>query len=307
MSHLSFKRNAILPVGIAFIMFILFSSCEKEVKINLKEGATQVVVDGAIENDVPPYVVLTKSIGFFSSIDLNTLENSFLHDATITVSDGTNTVTLKEYAVDTGTANKFYFYSIDTAFAAVKMKGEIGKTYSLKIVYEGKTYEASSKLPNPKAMDTIWAGDPFAFGQNVADGAKTIYVNYADPDTLGNYGLYYTKTNDQPYYMSQDLYTDEFTNGSLQTSYPLTLGLAPGQDRQEANDSLGYVFKGDTVTLKWCAIDKKVYDFWKSYVYASNVSGNPFSTPINLKTNISNGALGIWAAYGAVYNTIVVQ
>ncbi len=107
--------------------------------------------------------------------------------------------------------------------------------------------------------------------------------------------------------MSDDLYTDEFTNGSLQSKYPLTLGTDPNAGRDAGNDSTGYVFKGDTLTLKWCSIDKKVYDFWKSFVYASNVAGNPFSTPINLKTNISNGALGVWAGYGTVYSTLVVQ
>ncbi len=295
-----------LPLSIAFFISLLLASCEKEVKIKLKDGPTQVVVEGAIETGVPPYVILTKSIGFFSSIDLNTLENSFLHGADITVSDGTNTIKLKEYTVDTGAANKFYFYSIDTAATTI-MKGVDGKTYSLKIVYDGKTYEAVTKVPNPKPMDTIWAGDPLAFGKNVPDGAKTVYVNYTDPDTLGNYGLYYTQINSGPLYLSQDLYTDEFTNGSQQKNYPLTLGLAPGQQRDGGSDSTGFVFAGDTLTLKWCSIDKPVYDFWKTYVYASNVTGNPFSTPINLKTNISNGALGVWAGYGTVYSTLIVK
>lgn len=300
------KGNALLTSGIAFFMLTLFASCEKEVKIKLSDGNSSLVVEGTVETDVPPYLVLTKSIGFFSTIDLNTLQGSFIHGANITVSDGTKTVTLKEYTIDTGGVNKFYFYSVDTALAGNQMVGVNGRSYHLKISYEGKTYEADTKVPFVQPMDTIWAGDPVKFGK-AADGAMSVYVNYNDPDTPGNYGIYYTQINSQPYFMSQDLYTDEFTNGSLQTKYPLTLGTDPTQGRDAQNDSTGYVFKGDTLRLKWCSIDKKVYDFWRSYVYASNVTGNPFSTPINLKTNISGGALGVWAGYSAVYTTLIVQ
>ena len=78
-------------------------------------------------------------------------------------------------------------------------------------------------------------------------------------------------------------------------------------DSLHANgDSLRYFYPGDTVTLKWCEIDKGVYDFWNSYDFASNAIGNPFSSPINLKTNITNGALGVWCGYGTILKTIVV-
>ena len=293
--------------GIAFFMLSLLASCEKEVKIKLKDGNSSLVVEGAVETDVPPYVILTKSIGFFSKIDLSTLDNSFVHGAHITVSDGTKTITLREYTVDTGSVSKFSFYSIDTASPGDNMVGVNGRFYSLTIDYDGKTYQSLTKIPYPKAMDSIWAGDPVKFGNKVADGAKSIYVNYKDPDTLGNYGIYYTKINSDTYYMSDDIVTDEFTNASLQTKYPLTLGIDPANKKDRSNDSLGYVFKGDTLSFKWCAIDKKVFDFWKSFLYASNVTGNPFSTPINLKTNISNGALGVWAGYGTIYTTLIVQ
>jgi len=306
MSRLHIKSNFFLLCSIALFVLSLLSSCEKEVKIKLKDGESSLVVEGAVETGVPPYVILTKSIGFFSTIDLSTLENSFIHGATVTVSNGTKTITLKEYTLDTGATSKFSFYSIDTSNPAGSMIGEVDKYYTLTIIYNGKIYESTTKIPNPKPMDTIWSGDPVKFG-NVAEGAHTIYVNYKDPDTLGNYGIYYTQINSQGYFLSDDIVTDEFTNGSLQTKYPLTMGIDPAHKSDRANDSLGYVFQGDTVTLKWCATDKKVYDFWKTYVYASNSTGNPFSTPINLKTNISNGGLGVWAGYGTVYTTIIVQ
>jgi hypothetical protein len=72
------------------------------------------------------------------------------------------------------------------------------------------------------------------------------------------------------------------------------------------SDSTGYVFRGDTVTLKWSAIDRGVFNFYQTFEYAVGTVGNPFSSPINVQTNISGGALGIWAGYGSTYTTIVV-
>jgi hypothetical protein len=54
-------------------------------------------------------------------------------------------------------------------------------------------------------------------------------------------------------------------------------------------------------------IDKGVYTFWNTYAFAQRAVGNPFSSPINVKTNISNGALGIWAGYGSSFDTLVVK
>ena len=33
-------------------------------------------------------------------------------------------------------------------------------------------------------------------------------------------------------------------------------------------------------------------------------NGSPFSSPVLIPSNISNGALGIWAGYGTWYDTL---
>jgi len=288
-----------------FSICLLFASCEKEVHINLATSPSQVVVQGAIESGVPPYVFLTSTVGFFSKIDLATLENSFLHGAVITVSDGSKTITLHEYAFDTGkTGAKFYIYSVDTIPGAPNfMIGETGKSYSLSITYNGKTYTSITKVPQPKGIDSMWFGVPIFTSSKTPDSAKQLFVNYTDPDTLGNYVRYFTAINSQQYY-AVDQFNDEVVNGKPLTQIPLTAGF---DDAQDVNvDSLRYFYKGDTVYLKWSEIDKATYDFWNSYSYARNATGNPFASPINLKTNISNGALGIWGGYGSLVTMKVV-
>ena len=51
------------------LIVIFFTSCEKDVDLNLKSANPVLVVDAQIEDGQPPIVVLTKSLGFFSNIN----------------------------------------------------------------------------------------------------------------------------------------------------------------------------------------------------------------------------------------------
>jgi hypothetical protein len=304
LSRLSTRASALSVL----LCGLLLSSCEKEVDINLKDGERKLVVEGAIESGLPPYVVLTKSLGFLSRIDMSTMEDAFVRGAIVKVSDGSHTVTLREYSVDTGlVGRKFFFYTVDTTDpAAFSFRGEMNKTYRLTISYEGKNYEATTAIPEPKPLDSLWIEKPSQYLLNKMPKARVIYFRYTDPDTFGNYIRYFTRTNSSIFYPGYEgsVLNDEIVNGTSVVS-----SIVPGRERVQPTDydSVGVVFVGDTVTVKWCGIDRAVYEFWSSYVYASNTTGSPFTTPINLRTNIKGGALGIWAGYGATFSTIVVK
>jgi hypothetical protein len=304
----TYKRgNTFRLVILAVFIFSLacFTSCEKEVNIKLDSGESNIVVEGTIETGLPPYVFLTKSIGYFAQIDLNTLQNSFIHDAVVKVSDGSKEITLKEYSIDTGKAgNKLFFYSIDTAVLPY-MVGEINKFYKLTIQYNGKVYEATTKVPNPTPLDSVLSVPPEEpFNKTKYPNAREVRIAFKDPDTLTNYVRYYTKRNSEPMYPGlNSVYSDEVINGTkFATTFPL------GEPRSsERADTLGTAHVGDTVVFKWSAIDKATYDFWSSYEYSLGTLGNPFSTPIKVKGNISNNALGIWGGYGSLSYTIIMK
>jgi len=60
---------------ILFTLFIsLFISCEKEININFNSKEKQIVVQGVIETNKNPYIILTNSIGFFDKIDFNNVQ-----------------------------------------------------------------------------------------------------------------------------------------------------------------------------------------------------------------------------------------
>ena len=301
-AYIYIMKYLLLVVFFSLVVFA-FSSCEKEVHINLGTSPTQLVVQGAVETGVPPYVAITSTIGFFSTIDLTTLENSFIHDVDIEVSDGSRTIKLREYAIDTGTQNKFYFYSVDTSNFSNIMLGETGKYYSLKITYNGKTYTSITKIPYPKGPDSLWFAEPTFKNSKTPDSAVILYANYSDPDTPGNYVRYFTSVDGAQYFPA-GIFSDEVVNGKVVKNIDLYAGY---DNSSNANgDSLRYFYPGGTVRLKWCEIDKKVFNFYNSSEYAANSIGNPFASPINLQTNITNGALGVWAGYGSVIKTLIV-
>lgn len=283
-------------------------SCEKEVNINLKSSDPQVVVQGQIETGQPPFVVLTSTLGFFSKVDLSTYEKSFIHNAVVTVSDGAKTVTLKEYTFDTGASFRFSVYSLDTTSLtpANIIFGENNKTYTLTITHEGKTYTGVTTIPTPQGFDSMWFDEPLFVTDKTADSARQLFVNYKDPDTLGDYVRYFTRRGNDLFYPSE-IFSDEVVNGKqvnkigLIAGYEQTTGVE-GQGR----DSLLYFFPGETVTLKWCAVDKGVYNFFNTLLFARNSVGNPFASPINPTTNMKDGALGVWAGYGVYERTMTV-
>lgn len=292
-----------------FIMMLLsvicLLSCEKEVNFDLGTSAEKVVVEGTIETGLPPYVFLTKSIGFFSKVDLNTLGNSFIHGAKITVSEGTYSFVLREYQVNNSGVT-FSFYTVDSSdLNALAFTGQAGKSYHLNIEYNGKSYTSTTTIPMPKALDSLWAEAPKP--EEMPEhypNSMLLFARYTDPDTLGNRVRYFTKRNSEaflsPYY---SVYDDAIINGTR-----VDIQLSAGFNRMDTInlETFGYFYKGDTVVVKWSSIDLQVFDFWRTLEFSYGSTGNPFSSPVKVTSNISNGALGVWAGYGNTYDTLII-
>jgi hypothetical protein len=310
MRNMIFNSNASRQAGIAVVLFMLLTliSCEKEVKIDVKSGKPQLVVEGAIETDMPPYVFLTNSLGYFSSINMDKVQNSFVHGAEVYVSVGNNTVKLEEQTIPTGVPGlRVYVYTTDPD----KLKGELEKTYKLTIKYNGELYEAVTKIPTPTPLDSVISIIP-PFTPDENPDVRQIKVFFKDPDTLGNHVRYFTRRyngatkKNEPFFpgLAPSVYSDEIINGTqFQTIF--ALGETPGV--KVDFDSMGYAYPGDTVTLKWCAIDKSVYDFYSTFEFAINSLGNPFASPTRMASNISNKAIGVWAGYGPIYVDVPIK
>lgn len=287
--------------------FFSFMSCEKEVNFNLPASISEkIVVEGGIEIGTPPVVLLTNSFGFFSKLDLGTLQNAFISGAQISVSDGSRTVNLREYAIDT-LGNFYKFYSVDSAnIADLTFIGQAGKSYQLKIVVDGETYEAVTTIPQPAhaAFDTIWS-EPFETPDPEHPEYRRVMVRYNDPPELGNRFRIFIRQNSRPFLAGRfSTMNDDIINGTS-TDLDFYNVLNP-MDTSTAEGRFAFL-PDDTVTIKFSAIDKTTYDFWQTLDFSVGTTGNPFSTPVKVPSNISNGALGIWGGYAPTFKTVIVR
>ncbi len=283
-----------------FLVMTLLS-CEKTININTDATSPKLVVDATIENDVAPTVVLSSSFGYYASIDSTVLQNSFIHNAIVSISDGSKTHQLKEYKVPLANGT-LYYYSSDPANPTTFMKGEFGKQYELKITYQNQLYSSITTIPQlTKKIDSIW----WVPLKNYPDSPQVnIMTRVTDPPGLGNYIRYFTKQNSDPFYPGiNSVFDDQIVDGKT-----YSIQIDRGVDRNVPIDrkNYGYFMKGDTAVIKLCNIDKPTYDFWRTWEYAFQSVGNPFSSPGKVTGNINNGALGAFCGYAVQYKTLII-
>ena len=286
-----------------FLIFILVSlvACEKNINFDLKNATDVLVVDGNIENGRAPEIMLTQSLDFFNTLSADQLANSFVHNAFVTISNGVTTHQLKEYSILLPNGYKAYRYSIDSSNLATAFLGQINTQYTLYIKSEGKEYRASTLIPPlAKKLDSLW-WMPTPFPKEVDD--VTVMVQVTDPPGLGNYIRYFTKINNEPFLPGRNSVADD----QVINDVTYRIELEPGLDRNLTKPKENPSFKkGDVVTLKVCNIDRDAYNFFSTWEFAFQSIGNPFSQPNKVMGNISNGALGAFYGYGAVYKTLVI-
>lgn len=300
-------------------MLLLLFGCEQDLTLIMPEGEEMLVVEGHIEQGTPPVVVLTRSVPVFSDLSAEALEQSFVHDAQVTVTSNGQTYNLYEVAspefseqlqqvvsVQLGFPVKqlgrnsgflFYVYTTD------ELLGEVGKSYRLRISQGGRLLNATTTIPQLNPLNSLWT---VPHPKPEQDSLRILYYSYTDPDTLGNSIRYFTKRNNEPFFpgLFTSVFNDELVNGRT-ISFPLDRGEPKGQ--AELNEELyGYFGVGDTVVVRWAAIDLPHYRFWYSLESEQNSNGSPIGTPNITRSNIEGG-LGIWGGYGVTYHSIVIE
>ena len=282
---------------------ILFFSCEKNIDFKLKDADALLVVDAQIENGQAPTVALSKSLDYFGAISPQILANSFVHNAEVTMSNGTVTHAFKEYTVPLGNGYFLYYYSIDSANLATAFIGEFGKQYSLTVKAEGKVYTAKTTIPLlTKIFDSLWTKMP---PPNVDTSKRLLMARAIDPPGLGNYVRYYTKKNSERFLPGfNSVFNDEVVDGTtyygeVEQGIDRNNPLPTGDDR--------FFTRGDTISFKLSNIDKATYTFWNTWEFNQQSIGNPFSQPGKVIGNISNGALGAFCGYASKIGTIIAR
>lgn len=288
-----------------FLLILLtFTGCEKDINLSINNQAPVLVVDAQIENGKAPLVALSTSLNFFSTISPAELAASFVHDAHVTLGDGSKTVTLKEYTVTDSAGFKVYYYSVNPSNPDSVITGMLNTNYQLNITTaDGKQYSSTTMIPPiAKVIDSLW----WKPAPNNPDTSRCVmWGRFSDPKGFGNYIRYFTRVNSQQFLPGQNsVFDDQFTDGS---TYDLSFEMGYDKNTIDPNrDDIGFAHRGDTVTVKFCNIDKASYDFWRTWEFSYQSYNNPFSSPVKVIGNISNGALGAFTGYAAMYKTVII-
>jgi len=251
----------------AITLALILSSCTEIIDISTNATEPQLVVEANIALNETATVFLSKSVG------LNEPTNfEMVGGATVRITDNTGkTEILSEY-------NGEYFTQT--------MKGEVGKTYTLKIESGTQTITSECKIPSYVPIDSfmvvnsLFPGGPQPIGNQSAPFYE-IKLKYQDPVDQQNFYRIVVKYNGQ----IQDrnsIFDDRFTNGKLMESTVIIF-----------NDS---VKAKDKISIELQCIDKNVYNYFASMGSAGGPPGAS-SSPANPYTNLNGAILGYFSAH----------
>jgi hypothetical protein len=254
----------------AVIVLLVFSSCTKVIDIDLNSASPQTVIIGNVSDQAGPCVVtLSQTVNFNQT-------NTFppITGAVVTISDNAgNTETLAE--------------SPSGTYSTSKIQGVPGRTYTLTVTANGKTYTAASTMPNPVNLDTI------VYTQGGFGGREKRWeAKFLDPSGGAHYYALFFEINNviQPNFSSTD---DNLRNGD-------TISMRiPVSDNTTLNP-------GDSVAVTLESIDQYVREYFRLLLELNNSSGFESAPPANPVSNISNNALGYFSAHSDRKKTFVV-
>lgn len=327
----NYRLYLLFAVTISSLLTLI--SCEKEITVELPKTTPKMVVEGSIISGQQPLVMLTWSQNYFDPTDLTTLQNLFIHDAEVVISDGINSYSLQEICTSDLTpeqlelAAQFLGISVDDlqsfnvcVYTHFGLVGQPGTIYTIDIHYEGTHLKGMTRIPELVYLSDVRFE---IISELPNDSLGFIFAKISDPDTLGNaYRWYAKRINHYPQWVpdvhlrgqQKDLtfiaplgsvVDDTFFNG-LEFEFAYYRGTQPNSRKfDDRNHERGYFKRGDTVVVRGCVIDRKAYQFLYAMETMVANQGSPFSLPANLPSNIEGGGLGAFIGYGAIYDTLV--
>ena len=248
-----------LPV---ILLLCLLAACQKVIDVRLDNSDTRYIVTGKI-TDQPGgcQVTITQSKAFSGN-------NQFpgVTGATVSIEhDG--------IATDL-TSSLAGIYSNDTLI------GQPGHTYRLSIHLDNTIFTASSTMPAPVGLDSLY------IRTSTLSDRPYITVVYKDTPHVNNYYhfIQYVNGKKEPSIFVND---DEFSDGltvKSQLNY-----------NNDTDDPARDITTGDSISIEMICTDAAVYQFW--YSLSNGATGaNNTASPANPVSNITGGAMGYFSA-----------
>jgi len=245
---------------------VLFTnSCQKVIDVDLNDASANIVVEGEVlVGDTTHRVKITRTMNFDESGEFPTVQNAI--------------VTVVDNLGNSGT----FTHVGDGVYELSSYPGVEGRTYTLTVVVDGKTYSASSTMPAFVPMDSLYA-EQIPFG---ADTFSFVTPERLDPAGIANYYQFRITQNGEVY-DGITLQTDQLYDGNTIVE-PLFL------EELEVND---------TIRVDMFSITKAAWTYHNQLL--NNSTGQ--STPANPISNFSGGCLGFFSTRGCSSKTLIFQ
>lgn len=280
---------------ICILIILSLASCRKDVTLKLPDYSQKVVIEGSIEAGSPATVFLSYSVPYFGNFDYTAPQESFIKGGIVTISDGSTTETLHELDPSFG-----YVYLGTT------LTGAYGKTYTIKVTVNNKTFETSTTiLPEPVHLDSLY------FQLANGDSLGFIMQKFSEPAGSGDcYRWFAKRLHRDNFYAApfNSVFDDKFIDGKT-FDFGYDRGPQPNQLQQNRSDpERGYYKVGDTVVVKFCKIGRNEYDFWSTYYQNKLSNSNPFSSPASIKSMFADheNSFGAFVGYAPAFDTIII-
>jgi hypothetical protein len=259
----------LIYIATLFITTLSATSCQKVVDIDLNSTDPKLVVEAEIKDGYGCRVILSNTVNFDD-------KNNFpaVLGATIKLTDDAGNSEILE---PEATLPGFYF--------SRTLMGAAGRTYTLQVTVNNKTYTSVAKMPPAVPIDSVGLRKGFF------RDANNIVVYFTDPAAVENYYriVHYVNRNPRN--------TLDITEDILRDGQRIDATLFVGDE-----DTLK---SGDSVLVYLQNIDKGSYDYYRTMTNADG-AGDPGSTPANPLSTFDNGALGYFSAYSQTEDTLVV-
>jgi len=238
------------------------ASCQKVIDIKANAFTQRYVIEGELTDAPGPHsvkVTRTRSV---------TDDNSFdaVNDAQVIITDRTNG------DIDTLRLNT------DGEYRTTKITGMSGHTYGLRVLIGTEVFTAESTIPTVAVdIDSMYV-DKSQFGED-----RFVIPVFTDPAGRGNYYRMKQWLNGRLIKGSW-LRDDNARDGQ---TYKSPLRYQTGEDNSDPK-----INNGDSVRVELQSISKQSYDYYRTL---DDVTGYSFTTPANPLTNLTGGALGVFA------------
>ena len=271
--------------------FVVLISCTNEDISKQISVESKIVVEGSIEEGGYAEVLLSRSVPIGAKVDSTTILNYAIRSARVTVSDGEKEEVLKVKS-DNNTIPPFVYFGS-------QIKGETGKTYSLKIEYLNRIIKAKTTIPfSVPILSADYIKD------NPTDKKGNILIKFNDPINEKNYYQVQTKLNKDLIYIPAiygNLNDANFVDPAI--SFQILRGKTFSYE--DYSDYKPYFEDGDVISVKLRTMNKTGFDFWNDWQNEIINGQSPiFPNTTSLRSNIEGG-IGIWEGYGQ--KTILVN